>query len=123
MVKNIAKPLILVDGSSYLYRAFHAMPSLANSKGFPTGAIYGVVNMLRKLIADYQPESMAVIFDAKGKTFRDELYAHYKAHRPEMPHELAQQIPFLHDIIRAQGIPLIMVEGVEADDVIGTLAK
>ena len=123
MTKQITKPLILVDGSSYLYRAFHALPSLSNSKGMPTGAIYGVVNMLRKLIADYQPDSMAVIFDAKGKTFRNDLYEHYKANRTEMPSELVQQIEPLHEIIRAQGLPLIMVSGVEADDVIGTLAK
>src|ERR1700722_6280955 len=82
MNKEVTKPLILVDGSSYLYRAFHALPPLVNSKGFPTGAVYGVVNMLRKLIADYQPETIAVIFDAKGKTFRDKIYAHYKANRP-----------------------------------------
>jgi DNA polymerase-1 len=116
------KPLILVDGSSYLYRAFHAMPSLTNSKKFPTGAIYGVVNMLKKLLNDYQPEQMAVVFDAKGKTFRDDLYPEYKATRKEMPAELAMQIEPLHQIIHALGIPLIMVEGVEADDVIGTLA-
>jgi DNA polymerase I len=122
MVIKTTKPLILVDGSSYLYRAFHALPSLANSKNFPTGAIYGVVNMLRKLISDYQPEYMAVVFDAKGKTFRNELYELYKAHRPVMPDELIQQIEPLLKIIRAQGLPLIMIEGVEADDVIGTLA-
>lgn len=123
MIKHTEKPLILVDGSSYLYRAFHALPPLVNSKGFPTGAIYGVVNMLRKLIADYDPVTMAVVFDAKGKTFREELYAQYKANRSEMPSELIQQISPLHDLIRALGLPLIMIEGVEADDVIGTLAK
>lgn len=117
------KPLILVDGSSYLYRAFHAMPSLTNSKGFPTGAVYGVINMLRKLLSDYDPEQIAVVFDAKGKTFRDDLFAQYKAHRPPMPSELAQQIQPLHDVIHALGIPLIVEEGVEADDVIGTLAN
>lgn len=116
------KPLILVDGSSYLYRAFHALPALANSKGFPTGAVYGVVNMLKRLIADYQPEYMAVVFDAKGKTFRDEIYAEYKATRQEMPNDLAKQIEPIHQIIRSMGLPLIMIEGVEADDVIGTLA-
>lgn len=116
------KPLILVDGSSYLYRAFHAMPSLTNSKKFPTGAVYGVVNMLKKLLNDYQPEQMAVIFDAKGKTFRDDLYPAYKATRKEMPSELVLQIEPLHQIVKALGLPLIMVEGVEADDVIGTLA-
>lgn len=116
------KPLILVDGSSYLYRAFHAMPALTNSKGFPTGAVYGVINMLKRLIADYQPEYMAVVFDAKGKTFRDEIYAEYKATRQEMPSDLAKQIEPIHHIIRSMGLPLIMIEGVEADDVIGTLA-
>src|SRR3990167_602693 len=117
------KPVILVDGSSYLYRAFHALPALANSKGMPTGAVYGVVNMLKRLLNDYHPEYMAVIFDAKGKTFRDELYSDYKATRKVMPDELIQQIKPIHDIIQALGIPLIMVEGVEADDVIGTLTK
>ncbi|RDI46544.1 DNA polymerase I [Aquicella lusitana] len=116
------KPLILVDGSSYLYRAFHALPALTNSKGFPTGAVYGMINMLKRLIADYQPENMAVVFDAKGKTFRDEIYKEYKATRQEMPGELVVQIEPIHRIITAMGIPLIMVEGVEADDVIGTLA-
>lgn len=123
MEKNTKKLLILVDGSSYLYRAFHAMPSLSNSKGYPTGAIYGVTNMLRKLLNDYEPEQIAVIFDAKGKTFREEIYAHYKANRPPMPSELAQQIQPIHAIVRALGIPLIIEEGVEADDVIGTLAR
>lgn len=116
------KPLILVDGSSYLYRAFHALPALMNSKGTPTGAIYGVVNMLRKLMADYQPDHMAVVFDTKGKTFRDDMYPDYKATRKEMPNDLVGQIEPIHDIIRAMGIPLIAIEGVEADDVIGTLA-
>jgi DNA polymerase-1 len=119
---KIACPLILVDGSSYLYRAFHALPALSNSKGKPTGAVYGVVNMLRKLLHQYQPQLIAVIFDAKGKTFRDDIYPEYKANRPPMPDELSGQIEPLHDIIRAMGIPLLMVEGVEADDVIGTLA-
>jgi len=117
------KPLVLVDGSSYLYRAFHAMPALTNSKGFPTGAVYGVVNMLRRLLTEYDPDYIAVVFDAKGKTFRDELYPLYKANRKEMPVELVQQIEPIHAIIRAFGLPLIMEEGVEADDVIGTLAK
>ncbi|HSW70482.1 MAG TPA: DNA polymerase I [Gammaproteobacteria bacterium] len=117
-----SKPFILVDGSSYLYRAFHALPSLANSEGFPTGAIYGVVNMLRKLLSEYKPEYMAVVFDAKGKTFREELFPAYKAQRPAMPSELIQQIEPLHTLIKAMGLPLIMIEGVEADDVIGTLA-
>ncbi len=117
------KPLILVDGSSYLYRAFHAMPALTNSKAFPTGAVYGVVNMLRRLLKDYEPEQIAVVFDAKGKTFRDDLFDKYKANRQAMPTDLVQQIQPIHDVIRAMGIPLIMEEGVEADDVIGTLAK
>jgi DNA polymerase-1 len=118
-----SSPLILVDGSSYLYRAFHALPSLSNSKGQPTGAVYGVVNMLRKLLHQYQPQLIAVVFDAKGETFRDEIYPEYKANRPPMPDELSSQIEPLHNIIRAMGIPLLMVEGVEADDVIGTLAS
>ncbi|MBV9576738.1 MAG: DNA polymerase I [Gammaproteobacteria bacterium] len=116
------KPLILVDGSSYLYRAFHALPALTNSKNFPTGAIYGMTNMLKRLLADYQPDYMVVIFDAKGKTFREDLYPAYKATRKEMPVELVQQIEPIHQIINAMGLPLIVVSGVEADDVIGTLA-
>jgi DNA polymerase-1 len=118
-----AKPLVLVDGSSYLYRAFHAMPALANSRNEPTGAIYGVTNMLRKLLKEYAPERMAVVFDAKGKTFRDDIYPEYKAHRPPMPDPLVAQIQPIHDIVRALGLPLLAVEGVEADDVIGTLAR
>ena len=116
-------PLVLVDGSSYLYRAYHAMPKLSNSHGEPTGAVYGVVNMLRRLLKTYEPEHMAVVFDAKGKTFRDELFAEYKAHRPPMPDELVEQIEPIHAIVRALGLPLLQVEGVEADDVIGTLAR
>ncbi len=115
------KPLVLVDGSSYLYRAFHALPALTNSEGQPTGAVYGVVNMLRRLLLDYDPEHVAVVFDAKGPTFRDELFADYKAHRPPMPGELVGQIEPLHAIVRAMGLPLLCVDGVEADDVIGTL--
>lgn len=118
-----SKPLILVDGSSYLYRAFHALPFLTNSAGFPTGATYGVINMLRKLISDYHPDYMAVVFDAKGKTFRDNLYPAYKATRTEMPSELVLQIESIHAIIKAMGLPILMIEGVEADDVIGTLTK
>ncbi len=118
-----SKPLVLVDGSSYLFRAFHAIRELSNSKGQPTNAIYGVINMVRKLMADYQPELMAVIFDAKGKTFRNDMYAEYKAHRPPMPDELRSQIEPIHQIIRAMGIPMLVVEGVEADDVIGTLCR
>jgi DNA polymerase-1 len=116
------KPFILVDGSSYLYRAFHALPSLANSRGQPTGAIYGVLNMIRKLLADYDPEHIVVVFDAKGKTFRNDMYPAYKAHRPPMPDELVCQIQPLHQAIQSMGLPLVAVEGVEADDVIGTLA-
>lgn len=117
------KPFILVDGSSYLYRAFHALPPLTNSQGEPTGAIYGVINMLRKLLIDYAPEYMAVVFDAKGRTFRNDMFAEYKSHRPPMPDELVRQIQPLHEIIRAMGLPLLCIEGVEADDVIGTLAQ
>jgi DNA polymerase-1 len=117
------KPLILVDGSSYLYRAFHAMPNLSNSRNEPTGAVYGVTNMLRRLLKDYDPEQVAVVFDAPGKTFRDDIYPEYKAHRPPMPDDLRSQIEQIHEIVRAMGLPLLMVEGVEADDVIGTLAR
>jgi len=115
--------LVLVDGSSYLYRAFHAMPALTNSKGEPTGAVYGVTNMLRRLLNDYDPAHVAVVFDAKGKTFRDEIYPEYKAHRPPMPDELRRQIEPIHAIVRAMGLPLLVIDGVEADDVIGTLAR
>jgi DNA polymerase-1 len=117
-----SSPFILVDGSSYLYRAFHAMPNLTNSAGDFTGAVYGVVNMLRKLLKDYDPQYMAVVFDAKGKTFRDDLYKEYKANRPPMPPELRIQIEPLHQVIQAMGIPMLVIDGVEADDVIGTLA-
>ncbi len=115
-------PLVLVDGSSYLFRAFHALPPLTAPDGAPTGAMIGVANMLRKLRADYGPEHMAVVFDAKGKTFRDDIYPEYKATRPPMPDELAAQIEPLHELVRAMGLPLLCVEGVEADDVIATLA-
>ena len=115
-------PLVLVDGSSYLYRAFHAFPPLTNSAGEPTGAMYGVLNMLKSLISQVQPSHIAVVFDVKGKTFRDEMFEQYKSHRPPMPDDLRKQIQPLHDIIRALGIPLLVIEGVEADDVIGTLA-
>ena len=115
--------LMLVDGSSYLYRAFHAMPALSNSHGEPTGAVYGVVNMLRRLLSEYDTEYIAVVFDAKGKTFRDDIYPEYKAHRPPMPDDLSVQIEPLQEVIRALGLPLIQIEGVEADDVIGTLAR
>jgi len=114
--------LLLVDGSSYLYRAFHALPDLRNKAGEPTGAIYGVLNMLRRLESDYKADYKAVVFDAKGKTFRDDWYPEYKAHRPPMPPEMVSQIEPLHAAIQAAGWPLLMVDGVEADDVIGTLA-
>ena len=114
--------LVLVDGSSYLYRAFHAMPNLTNSQGEPTGAVYGVVNMLRRLLKEQPSEYFAVVFDASGPTFRDQMYPEYKANRPPMPDELRAQIQPLHDVISALGLPLICVKGVEADDVIGTLA-
>ena len=115
-------PLILVDGSSYLFRAYHALPPLTNSKGEATGAIVGVVNMLRKMINDYQPHHIAVVFDAPGGSFRNEIYAQYKANRPPMPDDLREQIEPLYNIIRAMGLPLLIEPGVEADDVIGTLA-
>lgn len=115
------KRLILVDGASYLYRAFHAMPHLANSSGQPTGAIYGVTNMVKKLLNDESPSHMAVIFDAPGKTFRHDMYAQYKANRPPMPSDMRTQIDYVHEIIQALGIPLLQISGVEADDVIGTL--
>ncbi|MGS1006559.1 DNA polymerase I [Achromobacter anxifer] len=117
------KTLLLVDGSSYLYRAFHAMPDLRNAQGEPTGALYGVVNMLRKLVSDHKAEYAACIFDARGKTFRDDLYPEYKSHRPPMPEDLAAQIEPIHRAVRALGWPVLAIEGVEADDVIGTLAK
>ncbi|MCL1047377.1 DNA polymerase I [Shewanella electrodiphila] len=115
-------PLVLVDGSSYLYRAFYAPPHLTNSKGEATGAVYGVVNMLRSLMSRYNPSHIAVIFDAKGKTFRNDMYSEYKAQRPPMPDDLRSQIEPLHAIIHALGLPLICIPGVEADDVIGTIA-
>ena len=117
------KTLCLVDGSSFLFRAFHAVPPLNNSKGEPTNAIHGVSNMLRKLINDYQSDYMAVVFDAAGKTFRNDLYDQYKAQRPPMPDDLRVQIEPLHHLIRAMGLPLIMESGIEADDVLGILAQ
>ena len=123
MTAKIAEnPFILVDGSSYLYRAFHAFPPLTNSLGEPTGAMYGVLNMLKSLISQANPSYLAVVFDAKGKTFRDDLFEQYKSHRPPMPDDLRKQIQPLHHIIKALGIPLLVIDGVEADDVIGTLA-
>ena len=114
--------IVLVDGSSYLYRAFHAMPNLVNSKGQSTGAIYGIVNMLRRLIREHEATNFSVIFDAPGSTFRDELYPDYKANRPPMPPELRSQINIINELIDALGLPILCISGVEADDVIGTLA-
>ena len=116
------KELILVDGSSYLFRAFHALPPLINSKGQSTGAVKGVINMIRALLKDCSHSNVAIVFDAKGKTFRNDLYADYKSNRPPMPDDLRSQIEPIHEIILAMGLPLIVVEGVEADDVIGTLS-
>ncbi|WP_416261293.1 DNA polymerase I [Gibbsiella quercinecans] len=123
MAQIAENPLILVDGSSYLYRAYHAFPPLTNSAGEPTGAMYGVLNMLRSLLLQFTPSHVAVVFDAKGKTFRDELFAEYKSHRPPMPDDLRAQIEPLHQMVKAMGLPLLVVPGVEADDVIGTLAQ
>src|SRR5215813_14485879 len=114
--------LVLVDGSSYLYRAYHALPDLRTSRGEPTGALRGVVSMLRRIAQDEKPDYFAVVFDAPGKTFRDDWYPEYKANRTPMPDDLARQIAPLHELIRANGWPLLMIDGVEADDVIGTLA-
>ncbi|MGB9429115.1 MAG: DNA polymerase I [Gammaproteobacteria bacterium] len=122
-MNNSQKPLILVDGSSYLYRAFYALPPLSNSKGEPTSAVRGVAAMLKKLLADYAPDHVAVVFDARGKTFRDELFAEYKANRPSMPDDMSVQIEPLHALVQALGFPVLQIAGVEADDVIGTLAK
>ncbi|PSQ92175.1 MAG: hypothetical protein BRD57_03235 [Proteobacteria bacterium SW_6_67_9] len=116
-------PLVLVDGSSYLYRAYHALPALTNDADEPTGAVFGVINMLKRLIGDYAPQRMAVVFDAPGPTFRAAIYADYKANRPPMPDELAAQIAPIHELVRALGLPLVSIEGVEADDVIATLAR
>ncbi len=123
MPVNPESPLILVDGSSYLYRAYHALPPLTTSAGRPTGAVYGVVNMLKKLLREHQPTRMAVVFDAKGKTFREDIYPQYKANRPPMPEDLAAQVEPLHALVRALGLPLVVEPGVEADDVIATLAR
>src|SRR6188768_3835804 len=114
--------LVLVDGSSYLYRAFHALPPFTNSRGEPTGAVFGVLNMLNKFLKDYEPERIAVVFDAPGKTFRDDLFAEYKAHRPPMPDDLRAQIEPLFEAVKGMGLPILREIGVEADDVIGTLA-
>jgi len=118
-----AKQLILVDGSSYLFRAFHALPPLVSSKGQPTGAVKGVINMIRSLVKTNPDSNIAIVFDAKGKTFRDRIFQEYKAHRPPMPDELRSQIQPIHDIIRAMGLPLLIIDDVEADDVIGTLSR
>ena len=115
-------PLVLVDGSSYLYRAYHALPPLTNSKGMPTGAVKGVINMMLRLQKDYPQSTLVVVFDAKGKTFRDDMYSEYKANRPPMPDDLRLQIEPIHQIIQAMGLPMLIIDGVEADDVIGTLA-
>jgi len=115
--------LYLVDGSSYLYRAFHALPNLTSSHGEPTGALLGVANMLRRLLNEQQPEYIAVVFDAKGPTFRHEMFPDYKANRPPMPAELRSQVEAILEFTRLLGLPLLQVEGVEADDVIGTLAR
>ena len=123
MKQEKRKKLVLVDGSSYLFRAYHGLPKLESPSRHPTGAIYGVLNMVRKLIRDEQPDKVAVVFDAKGKTFRNDIYPEYKANRPPMPDELRVQIEPLHEIIKAQGLPLISIEGVEADDVIGTMSQ
>ncbi|MEZ5514886.1 MAG: 5'-3' exonuclease H3TH domain-containing protein [Steroidobacteraceae bacterium] len=114
--------LVLIDGSSYLYRAFHALPPFTTSRGEPTGAVFGVLNMLTKFLKDYPVERIAVVFDAPGKTFRDELFAEYKAQRPPMPDDLRAQIEPLLEAVRGLGLPMIRLAGVEADDVIGTLA-
>lgn len=123
VIMSTSPPIIFVDGSSYLYRAYHAIPPLTNSKGQHTHAIYGVINMLKSLLERYKPDHVAVIFDAKGKSFRNDWYPEYKAHRPPMPEDLREQIEPLHKIIEAMGLPLLCVSGVEADDVIGTLAR
>jgi DNA polymerase-1 len=116
-------PAVLVDGSSYLFRAYHALPPLNNSKGQPTGAIKGVINMIRRLVSDYPESKIIVVFDAKGKNFRHDMYPDYKANRPPMPEDLRSQIQPIHDIIKAMGLPLLVIPDVEADDVIGTLAR
>src|SRR5271165_5524893 len=118
-----ARKLILVDGSGYLYRAFHALPPLTTSRGEPTGAVLGVLNMLNKLIKEEFPERIAVVFDAPGRTFRDDLFEQYKAHRPPMPDDLRAQLAPLLETVAAMGLPVLRVPGVEADDVIGTLAR
>lgn len=122
MANTLNPDFVLVDGSSYLYRAFYALPPLQNSKGEPTGAILGVANMIKRLLKDYPASYIAIVFDAQGKTFRDELFAEYKATRKETPQEIVQQFPYLKQLMQAMGLPVLQIEGVEADDVIGTLA-
>lgn len=122
MLQITENPFILVDGSSYLYRSYHAFPSLTNRKSEPTGGMYGVLNMLKSLLVQYRPSHMAIVFDAGGKTFRDELFKDYKSHRPPMPDDLRSQVKPLYEMIKAMGLPLLSIAGVEADDVIGTLA-
>ncbi|MDX5328334.1 MAG: DNA polymerase I, partial [Marinobacter sp.] len=122
MTEKKTPPVVLVDGSSYLFRAYHALPPLTTSKNHPTGAIKGVISMLRRLEQDFPESKVVVVFDAKGKTFRHDMYEEYKANRPPMPEDLAVQIEPIHNIVRAMGLPLLIVPGVEADDVIGTLA-
>ena len=107
MPKKSKPPFILVDGSSYLFRAYHAMPGFSNSRGEPTGTVYGVINMMRRLLKDYDPEYLAVVFDAKGKTFRNDMYKDYKANRPPMPDDLRQQIEPIQEVIKAMGVPVI----------------
>ena len=123
METNPGKTLLLVDGSSYLYRAFHALPELKSPRGEPTGAVYGVLSMLRKLAADHKAQARACVFDAKGKTFRDEIYPEYKATRAAMPDDLAAQIEPIKQAAAAAGWPVLAIEGVEADDVIATLCE
>ena len=117
------KLLVLVDGSYYIFRAYHAIGNLKTSKGEPSGAIYGVINSLKKLLNDFDPDYIGVVFDAKGKNFRNDLYPDYKANRPPMPEDLVNQIKPIHDIVQSLGLPILVIDGVEADDVIGTLAK
>ncbi|MEH6563078.1 MAG: PIN domain-containing protein, partial [Marinobacter sp.] len=121
MTEQKTPPVVLVDGSSYLFRAYHALPPLITSKNQPTGAIKGVIAMIRRLDQDFPGSKVVVVFDAKGKTFRHDLYEEYKANRPPMPEDLAVQIEPIHQIVKAMGLPLLIVSGVEADDVIGTL--
>ena len=111
--------LVLIDGSSYLYRAYHALPKLSNAGGEPTGALHGVLSMINKLVREQPTKHIAIVFDAPGKTFRDEMFAEYKANRPPMPEELRAQIEWIHKVVEAMGFPMLVVEGVEADDVIG----